>query len=503
MTQTILFYSNDITPRLRYTMESIVGNLLGLNFVFTQDKEPFVVANMPKINYSSERFSQNELFVESHDLLFDKTIKTYVIEKWGDFFSNKASDGVILNHPVTNFDTADFDFDVFARIFFLVSRYEEYNLDPSVSQFRISDFRFWQHLRLNPKSEIRNPNPSVLDDHGRFSSTKSVASKLDFLQQPLVNQYVITLSEKLKARFPDLDMSLPMYRFQPTFDIDNAWLYRNKGFLRNAGGFFKDILSGNFERVKNRADILRGVIDDPYFTFDYIQKLHQEYGFSPVVFWLLGDLGKYDKNISWKNKAFQELLRMLAKQYKVGIHPSYRSNDGVFILKKEVLRLAKILQNDASNTAQNNAQNPFYTEGSSFEKNRIFSFPSRQHFLKLRFPETYWLLLAVGVQADWTMGYADETGFRASIATPFPWFDLEKNLETPLIIHPFQAMDVTLKNYLNLTPEAATARLRTLIRTTRDVGGTFTPLWHNDNLSEIDGWEGWREVYERLLKDAI
>ena len=122
--------------------------------------------------------------------------------------------------------------------------------------------------------------------------------------------------------------------------------------------------------------------------------------------------------------------------------------------------------------------------------------------MKLRFPETYRRLLAVGIQADWTMGYADETGFRASIATPFPWFDLEKNAETPLIIHSFQAMDVTLKHYLNLSPEAATERLRTLIRTTRDVGGTFTTLWHNDNLAETEDWKGWKVVYERLLKDA-
>ena len=483
MTQTILFYATNVTPRLRYTIESIIGNLLGLNIVFTQDKDPFVAANMPKINYGLERFSANELFVESHNLLFEAIIKPYSIQKDGDFFNSRN-----INN------TADFDFDVFARIFFLVSRYEEYNLDPS-----------------------------VLDVYGRFSSTKSVASKLDFLQQPLVNQYIITLSEKLKSRFPNLDMSFPTYRFQPTFDIDNAWLYRNKGFLRNAGGFLKDILSGNFEKVKNRADILRGPIDDPYFTFDYIQKLHQEYGLSPAVFWLLGDLGKYDKNISWKNKALQQLVQTFAKQYKVGIHPSYRSNDAVFILKKEALRLAKILQNDASNTVQNNAQNTFYTEGSSFEKNTVFPynaqntfytegssfekntvfpFPSRQHFLKLRFPETYRRLLEVGIQADWTMGYADETGFRASIATPFSWFDLEKNVETPLIIHPFQAMDVTLKHYLKLSPEAATERLRTLIRTTRHVGGTFTTLWHNDNLAEMADWKGWREVYERLLKDA-
>jgi hypothetical protein len=132
----------------------------------------------------------------------------------------------------------------------------------------------------------------------------------------------------------------------------------------------------------------------------------------------------------------------------------------------------------------------------------VSPFPSRQHFLKLRFPETYRRLLDVGIREDWSMGYADETGFRASIATPFPWFDLERNEETPLIIHPFQAMDVTLNQYLKLSPEAALERLKSLINRTKSVGGTFTTLWHNDNLAEMDNWKGWRMVYENLLAAA-
>ena len=81
MTQTILFYAANITPRLRYTIESVVGNLLGLNLVFTQDKEPFVAANMPKINYSSERLSENELFIESHNLLFESNKVSLCFQK--------------------------------------------------------------------------------------------------------------------------------------------------------------------------------------------------------------------------------------------------------------------------------------------------------------------------------------------------------------------------------------------------------------------------------------
>jgi hypothetical protein len=468
MTKKIIFFSNALTPRLRYTIESIVGNLLGVTILFTQNKDAFIAADLPKINYSNTPFLIHELFIDNHGLLFDNTIKPYLINCEADFFDNKND----LNSNYSNNKNAlntDFNFDIFARIFYLVSRYEEYNCPPS-----------------------------VLDAYKRFPSIESVASKLGFLQEPLVNQYVIQLSEKLKSRFPDLEMTLPTYSFQPTFDIDMAWLYRNKGFTRNLGGFFKDCVNGKFTEAQKRLQILRGIVDDPYFTFEYIQKLHQEYGLSLILFWLLGDLGKYDKNIDWTNGEFQKLIQSCTEQCRVGIHPSYRSNDDVAILKKEVRRLSYIVSRTSVREVAD-------TEGASHGLKSVLQvpFPSRQHFLKLTFPETYRRLLAVGIQEDWTMGYADETGFRASIATPFYWFDVEKNETTRLIIHPFQAMDVTLKNYLHLTPEGATERLKGLIATTKRVGGTFTTLWHNDNLAEINDWKGWRVVYERLLKDAI
>jgi hypothetical protein len=455
MTTTILFFSHNVTPRLQYTVASIVAPLLGVEIAFTQDKNAFSSSNLPKINYSDARLTINEVFIQTHDLLFENNIKPILIENDADFFTH------------TNASNAtDFDFDVFARIFFLVSRYEEYNRDAS-----------------------------VFDVHQRFPSTQSVASKLNFLQQPLVNQYVIALSEKLKSYFPTIHFELPTYRFEPTFDIDRAWLYRNLGWDRQLGSFLKDILRGSFKNALKRVKILRGLSHDPYFTFADIQTWHEQHNLPLVVFWLLGDYAKFDKNIKWTNPEFQALIQAFDRDFKVGIHPSYRSNDDISILTEEVNRLKLI------KSRQDGEQSRRDFDG-GLEPRRRLDTPSRQHFLKLTFPETYRRLLSVGILEDWTMGYADETGFRASIATPFPWFDLEKNEQTRLMIHPFQAMDVTLNNYLKLSPEAATERLRTLIYTCREVGGTFTTLWHNDNLAEMDGWRGWKVVYERLLQDA-
>ena len=52
------------------------------------------------------------------------------------------------------------------------------------------------------------------------------------------------------------------------------------------------------------------------------------------------------------------------------------------------------------------------------------------------------------MQADYSLGYASLSGFRASICTPFKFYDLAKEQATRLVIYPFQIMDATYKYYL-------------------------------------------------------
>jgi hypothetical protein len=100
------------------------------------------------------------------------------------------------------------------------------------------------------------------------------------------------------------------------------------------------------------------------------------------------------------------------------------------------------------------------------------------------------------------MGYADEPGFRASICTPFNFYDLDQDMETHLRIHPFTVMDGTLNDYLRLTPVQAIEVIRSLVREVREVNGTFIPLWHNQTLNDRDEWKGWLKVFEMMLEIA-
>ena len=93
------------------------------------------------------------------------------------------------------------------------------------------------------------------------------------------------------------------------------------------------------------------------------------------------------------------------------------------------------------------------------------------------------------------MGYAAMPGFRAGIANPYCFFDLFKNETSILRIHPVVLMDVSLKDYMHLDREQSLEQIKQMIDTVRSVNGEFINLWHNESLSERDGWQGWRKHF--------
>jgi hypothetical protein len=285
------------------------------------------------------------------------------------------------------------------------------------------------------------------------------------------------LRDKLLKKFPEALLSLPTYQYQPTFDIDEVFKYKHRGVertIRNIGG---EIVRGQIQSLRSRLKTITNKTQtDPFDVFDYIKELHTKCALQPIFFFLVGDFGKNDTNLPHDNEAVQTIIKQLGELYTVGIHPSYRSNTDSKRIDMEKRRLEAIVLRQITST--------------------------RQHFLKLSFPKTYKHLLANQLTTDYSMGYADAIGFRASVAVPFYWYDLKKNTPTRLKIIPFQAMDVTLRqaNYLNLSPEEAVKRVIALAQITKEVGGTFITLWHNSSFDTTNGWVGWKEAYEKIVE---
>jgi hypothetical protein len=441
MTSTLYIFSEIKSPRLSYICDWIFVENIGFEQVeIITDKDYFInLSNVVKFNYGAEPFG-NLLFLEKgSDLLFENTInsaKPIVI--------NQGIEAVLFT--VSN-QHSILDFDVLAASFWLLSRYEEYQ-------------------------DFQN------DNHGRFSAKESLAFKYNFLEFPLINIWIEKLKVELSKSYPNLALSdKKEFNFYPTYDIDYAWKYRHKSIFRQLAAATLDLLKGNFKQLWNRAEVLLKIKSDPFDTFEYIDSLHEKYALNPpILFWLLGDYGKYDKNISHRNLVMQSKIRTVSKKYSVGIHPSYASNTKENQLEIEIKRLNEI-------------------SGLDIRK-------SRQHFLMLRFPNTYKSLLENHVSEDYSMGYADEIGFRASTSCSFAWYDLLENQITDLRVYPFVLMDVTLKNYKKLSVEESKGEIQKMIDITKTYGGDFYSIWHNNSLCEEDDWKGWREVYEYLLSVA-
>lgn len=442
--QEVLFFCTKITPRLSYTVNLLLENMLGLSVQLTTSHEEYMVSSLPLINFSRTRINARELHIEpSTQLLFEtQTLKKVTVAEIKNFLQHTEG-GRFLRSSASWEEKKGSLPDFLTPTFFFVSRYEEYFEDV-------------------PR-----------DLHGRFESSSSLASWLGFLQKPLVNDWANELGRTLLRLFPCLQVEFLKYHFQPTYDIDVAWRFQNKGIIRNIGGMGKDLLKGRFGSVAKRMVVQSGNSDDPDFTFNYLLELDEQYRLEPIYFWLLGDRSEYDKNVDWKNPDFQLLIKDIAEKRQIGTHPSYQAATDSQQLGRELTRLKNIVNAPITR--------------------------SRHHFLRLQIPETYRVLLSHNITEDWTMGYADDIGFRASIAQPFYWYDLHKEQVTNLKIIPFAAMDVTLKNYLKCSPNEAVAKVGEMVSHLRVSGGTFCTLWHNSTVNDMDDWVGWRNAYEQII----
>ncbi len=337
-------------------------------------------------------------------------------------------------------------FDVFATSFYLLSRYEEYL-------------------------------PHIKDRFHRFSAKESLAYKNGFLKIPIIEYWLKELVLVIQTKFPDFKPASRQFKFINTIDVDNAFCYLEKGLLRTVGAICRSLLQFDFDLIPKRIRVLLGKEKDPYDTFDYLLDLQKKYDFKSIYFFLLADYGYNDKNIAHTSKKFQVLVKTMADYVNVGIHPSWASNTETHKLSKEINRLESIVNREVIR--------------------------SRQHFLRLDLPSTYRRLIDLGILHDYTMGYASQVGFRAGTSLPFYFYDLDMEIQTALMVHPFAVMDGTLNEYMELPVDDAQYLVKEILDYVKEVDGVFISLWHNETLCDNRNWKDWKQVYEYTVEEAL
>jgi len=339
--------------------------------------------------------------------------------------------------------TVVFYADIIAGTFFMLSRWEE---------------------SVNP----------VRDAHGRFPATASVAHREGFLDLPIVNIYGLILNEWIQTILPGWMPEPPKFRIKISHDIDSVW--SGNGLLGRGRTVAGDLLK---RRDPKKALLTAWSIfqpqSDPMFSsiFD-LAKQSEECGLQAAFYFMAARKGQYDQGYDPARPLVRQTLQELHNRgHEIGFHPSYRAAEDLGLWREELARLRA-------------------------SAGDIPICGGRQHYLRFQTPQTWRLWEEAGLEYDSTLSYADHEGFRCGTCHPFRPYDVERDRVMDVTEIPLIVMDGTLKQYRNLTPGEAEQRILTLAERCKQVGGTFTMLWHNSSL--IGEWASWAPMYKRVLQ---
>ena len=346
--------------------------------------------------------------------------------------------------------------DLFASAFFLLTRYEEC-------------------VRRN-----------VRDQHGRFPGRESLPYRAGFLRRAVVDEYGALLRRLLRRAGKDVPEPSPGFRHVwLTHDVDHIWTWDN--YYRAMRSTVKRVLTGKPEKLRPLLSVWNYRKHDPVYTFPWLKEqdgaVRAALGAdrcTPVYF-LMGCVEKTTFDIGYLRNLSRtaDLVRDLKENgCETGYHVSYAASLDMSLAKDEIARIRELT-----------GRMPVL---------------SRNHYLASREPEDFHALLDMGVTDDFTLGYADEVGFRLGTCRPVRWIDPVKRKLTSLTLHPLTVMECTLdgKEYMDIQDEEeAFSVVQGLLREVYAHCGEAVLLWHNSMVHSGRTYQ--RSLYRRTLASIL
>lgn len=339
--------------------------------------------------------------------------------------------------------------DIIASSYFLLSRYEEIQ-----------------------KRDIR-------DKHGRFPGKESLPYKAGFIHRPIVEEYGKLLRHWLRKACVHIPEPQPeLQKIWLTHDVDAPFFCRS---LRN---ICRETLKGiGFRKA---LKLYQGPLEkDPYYTFPWMLEqdslVKNRFGDRCHILFFLKAGGRHanDKpHYQVCSNDIQKLLHLFKKNKALlGLHSSYEAGIYPDLIPEEKMRL----------------EHDWKLENIHL---------NRHHYLASREPEDLTKLIKAGITDDFTMGYADVSGFRLGTCRPVKWINPMTRQLTSLTLHPLSVMDCTLSEsqYMGLSPDEAYQYCAGLVREIRQHRGEIVWLWHNTSFAGTES-DYHKKLYVRLLNE--
>ena len=286
------------------------------------------------------------------------------------------------------------------------------------------------------------------DEHDRFAAKYSILGQNNRLQIPILDEHARVLMKALNLPLPTPGFG----HIYLTHDIDAVTKYRS---LRSA--------LGGIKRGEQKAVMkaLRDIHNDPFYTFPWLIEQDAKVPQAERIYFVKQTRGKgFDyPQYCLHGRDFKRLKALLLDSgARLGVHGSYYQ----------------------------------------LLPSRPISTLYRTHYLRSSIRHLKDLVKA-GYTDDFTMGFADEAGFRLQTTRAVRWINPTTYKLTPLTLHPLIVMDCTLseEHYMNLTEEEAYFLCEQLIDKVRMHHGDLCLLWHNSRLTD-DTYH--RSLYPKILQ---
>lgn len=181
-----------------------------------------------------------------------------------------------------------------------------------------------------------------------------------------------------------------------------------------------DLLQLKPKYVLHRFQVMLKLKKDPYDIYSRLLRFLKKHKVSMKFMFQVSDFSTYDRNINHNRLELQSLIKSVADYAEVGLQPGFYGNHKFKVLKEEKQRLEDII------------------------KRPVVSAINNQYNLLL--PDTYNHMVELDFKNDFSMGYPEAVGFRAGTCTPFLFYDLNFEITTPLLTHPYsislEALDI-------------------------------------------------------------
>ena len=314
-------------------------------------------------------------------------------------------------------------------------------------------------------------NFTRFDVHGRYKTAEMQLGKIQGYTQPIVNDLLDLIAAKLAERF-NLNLSTK-YSFsaEVTFDIDHPWRYAYKDKKIEAGGVFKNLLNLDTKELGRKFAYEQSGVD-PYDVYELMEHATQQ--LPTTLFYLGNRTSEFDNRHPFSLEPYQHLINDNSRWSESGIHPSYHYRQNTDRLNTELNQLKHI-------------------DGKIVK--------SRLHFLRYEFPYTFRHANEAGIQEEYSLGLLHEGHYPLSYNRPVKWFDVANNKATDLLLKPAALMDRSLQKYMHLSGEEAAAKIKKVLAEYQQREGHFILILHNETLSEIDTWKGWRAPMLAVIKE--